>query len=276
MCKHWVLFSLVGVSILARGYAQENPRFRFQPGEVLQYRVQQTTKVMHTLAGETSVLESSTELVKRWEIQEVGADGTVVMQLTIPQIKLTQKLPTGQSVHYDSTKPDDSHPALKQQMEQFLGKPTVRLKIDARGNVLQAQPLVTVSVGHFASEPPFAVVLPPEPWKTQLRWTRPYSLVLEPPLGTGDEYQAEQQLELRALNERQAEITWVTHVKGAPTTATERIPLLQKLTRGVAVFDLTTHRVTLIRMQAGGAVEGHEGPNSKYEFVSEYIERLLP
>ncbi|MCS7167390.1 MAG: hypothetical protein RMI91_07075 [Gemmatales bacterium] len=258
------------------GHAQEPPRFRLRPGELLQYRVHQTTKVTQSLEGETSGIESSTELTKRWQVLEADADGSMTLQLTITEIKLVQKLPNGQSIIYDSAKPEQSHPALRQQMEQFLGKPTVRVKIDGHGRVLDAQALVEVPVGHFAQEPPFAVVLPPEEWRPQLRWTRPYTLVLEPPLGTGEKYHAEQQLELRSLNDQQAEITWLTHLKDPPTTAAEKIPLLQKITRGVAVFDLTKHRVVLVRMQAGGVVEGHDGPNSKYEFFSEYVERLVP
>lgn len=273
--KKW----LVGWAVLAycsSVHAQEAPRLRFRPGEVLQFRVEQTTRVTQTLDGENQTFESRTELIKRWEILEAGLDGPFTLQLTIPQLKLLQKLPSGQTIAYDSTQPEGSHPALRQQMEQFLGKPTVKLKIDSRGQVLHSQPLVSIPVGQLGSEPPFAIVLPEQPWQPQSRWTRPYSLLLEPPLGTGEKYQAEQQFELRSLHQHQAEIVWQTHIPNPPATASERIPLLQKLTRGTALFDTNTHRITLIRMQAGGTVEGHEGANSKYEFSSEYIERLLP
>jgi hypothetical protein len=161
-------------------------------------------------------------------------------------------------------------------MEQFLGKPTVKLHVDGRGRVVHAQPLLNVPVGHFANEPPFAIILPEEAWQPQMRWVRPYSLTLEPPLGTGEKYDLEQQFELRSLNQQQAEITWATHVKNPPVTPSEKIPLLQKISRGVALFDLANHRVSLVRTQAGGTVEDHEGPGSKYEFSSEYIERLIP
>ncbi|MCS7015419.1 MAG: hypothetical protein RMJ19_02835 [Gemmatales bacterium] len=256
--------------------AQEPPRFRLRTGEVLQYRVQQKTRVSQSLEGESASFESVTELVKRWQVLQAEADGSMIVQLTIPEIKLMQRLPNGQNIMYDSSKPDESHPALRQQMEQFLGKPTVKLKLDARGQVLEAQALLAVPVGHFAQEPPFAIVLPQDAWRPQLRWTRPYTLVLEPPLGTGEKYHAEQQLELRSWNDQQAEIAWLTDIKNPPATASEKIPLLQKITRGVAVFDQVNRRVTLVRIEAGGTVEGHEGPRSKYEFFSEYVERLMP
>lgn len=270
---------MLGLAILAcfsSSHAEQGPRFGFRPREVLQYRVQQTTKVAQTLEGETQTFESSTELVKRWEILEVAPDETVTLQLSIPELKLQQKLPNGQTILYDSTRPENSHAALRQQMERFLGKPTVHLKLDPRGQVLKAQVLLSETPGQLAGEPPFAVILPQQPWQVQLRWIHPYTLVLEPPLGTGEKYEAERHFKVRALNQQQAEIVWITQIKNPPATSAEKIPLLQKLTRGVAWFDLASHRVTFVRIQAGGSVEGHEGPNSKYEFSSEYIERLVP
>lgn len=273
MPKQTVPPVLLALIFASTAVGQDVLRLRFATGDTWQYRVQQTTRVTQTIAGETSVFESSTELLKRWQVQEVNPDGSAWLQLTIPELKLTQKLPTGQNIVYDSSQPQQSHPALREQMEQFVGKPTVLLKVDARGQVVQAKPLLPVPISAYASEPPFGIVLPDGPLTAGQRWQRSFQIVLDPPLGTGQRFEAEHHYQLRTLEDEQAEITFVTQLKNPPANPVEKIPLLQKLTRGVAVLDRPAGRVKLLRIQAGGTVEGHEGADSKYEFLSEYLER---
>jgi hypothetical protein len=275
MVTRKVWLSIAALALLGQAFGEDAVRFRFRPGESWQYRVQQTTRVTQTFQGETNLLESSTELVKRWEVKEVLPDGSAWLQLSIPELKLKQKLPSGQSIVYDSTQPQQSHAALREQMEQFVGKPTVQLKVDSRGQVLETKPLLPIPGIGTGSEPPFGIVLPESALQAGQRWQRSFQIVLEPPLGTGQKYDAEQHYEVRTLAAEQAEITFVTQLKNPPTDPAEKIPLLQKITRGVAVLDRMTGRVTLLRVQAGGTVEGLEGaPDSKYEFFSEYVERL--
>jgi hypothetical protein len=254
--------------------AVAHAQFKLAKGQILTYKVEQTTEVKSTVGGMMTAIASRTELTKKWDVLDVDPQGVATLRMTITALKLSQRLPSGETIAYDSTNPDASHKGLREQVGPFVGKPSVQLRLDATGKVLDAKPLVQTPVTQYDSEPPFGVILPAAALEMGKTWTRGYTIALDPPLGTGEKFDAEQSYAVRSATPGQAVIAFQTAIKNPPKVPAEAIPLLQKLPRGEAIFDTTRGLLLSIRTSGGGSVDGHMGEGSKYEYASSYQETL--
>ncbi len=253
--------------------AQDTGRFRWQTGQVLQYKVEQTTRATDTSSDGKTQITSRVEQLKRWQVLHVDANGTATLQLTLLRLAMTQDLPSGETWTFDSDKPDAGTKQLKEQLGQHVGKVLAVLRVDAYGKVVE----VKSSVGpasRFDCELPFVVTLPASGWRNGQTWTRGYRLVMDPPLGAGEQYTAEQAYQLQNGTDGAA-ITFVTTIKDLPQGAADQLPLMQMRPRGRVTFDAKLGLMTSAYVTSGGTVEGHQGEGSKYEFSSEYKEQLV-
>jgi hypothetical protein len=269
---------LAGLALLlasASADAQALGRFQFKKGQVLQYKVEQTTSATDMLGETNSVLTSRVEQIKCWQVADVESDGTATLQLSLLKLKMQQRLPSGETWEFDSTAPDQSHKQLREQLSPFVGKALALLRVDAMGKVLEVKSTLQGSARRYESELPFVVTLPGVDFQTAQSWTRPYRIVLDPPLGTGERFAAEQVFQLRGTNNGFVSITFSTTIKEQPKEPMERLPLLQMQPQGEALFDPKLGLVVSSRFTSGGVVEGHQGEGSRYEFSSEYKEQLV-
>lgn len=255
--------------------AQTLGRFQFKKGQVLQYKVEQTTNATDTLGETKSVLTSRVEQLKCWQVAAVESDGTATLQLSLLKLKMQQRLPSGETWEFDSTNPEQSHKQLREQLSPFVGKALALLRVDAQGKVLEVKSTMQGSARRYESELPFVVTLPGTDLQTTQTWSRPYRIILDPPLGTGERFNAEQTFQSRGVNNGLVAISFATTIKEQPKEALERLPLLQMQPQGEAVFDPRLGLMTSARFVSTGAVEGHHGEGSRYEFSSEYKEQLV-
>jgi len=251
-------------------------QFKFTRGQTLHYKVDQTTQVTNIERDTKTVLASRTELVKRWEVLDVDPQGVATLRMTITSLRFVQRLPNGETLSFDSTHPEASPKALRDQMSGFVGKASVQLRIDAAGKILDAKPLVPAPTRHYESEPPFVLTFSGTPIEAGKTWSRAYVIALDPPLGAGEKFDAEQHFEVKNVTPNQAVIAFRASLKNPPQEPAEAIPLLQKQPTGEAVFDTTRGLLLSARSTCGGAVEGHAGAGSRYEYTSFYQEILLP
>jgi hypothetical protein len=106
-------------------------------------------------------------------------------------------------------------------------------------------------------------------------WSRPFRVIMDPPLGEGERYNAEQSFQVRSMPGGLATISFTTAIKDLPRDPMARLPLLQFQPQGEAVFDPKLGLIVSARYASTGVVEGHQGEGSRYEFTSEYSEQLV-
>src|SRR5579885_1561255 len=96
-------------------------QFRWQPGQVLNYKVEQTTAISDNAEGKK--LETSTKLsnLKHWQVLEVDAAGTATLQMSLLALRIESKTPTGETLVFDSTKPAESNPQMREQLSKYVG-----------------------------------------------------------------------------------------------------------------------------------------------------------
>jgi len=256
--------------------AQNTPaRFRWQPGQVLNYKVEQLTTVSD--AAEGTKADSSTKLseIKRWQVLAVDAAGVATVQLSLPSLRLETTTPGGDVLLFDSANPDKSNAQLREQLSKYVNAPLAILRIDSLGKVVEVKECKHGSASKFEAELPFIVALPAEGIRMGQSWERPYQVTLDPPQGTGEKYPAVQKFTCKAIQGTVASLALTTTLKSLPEAVADQVPLLQMQPEGEIVFDLQTGCVRKVQMQIDKELKGHQGEGSSYRFKSSYTQEWM-
>src|SRR5947208_901007 len=103
--------SLAALAALAApAGADDAVRFKWQVGQLLAYRVEQSTTSTETLPGDkngepnVTTTAAKTSLTKRWQVTAVDPDGTATLAMTIAALRMETRSPSGETV-FDSEKP---------------------------------------------------------------------------------------------------------------------------------------------------------------------------
>jgi hypothetical protein len=190
--------------------------------------------------------------------------------MSISALRNEQTRPNGEVLVFDSRDLDKSSPALREQLAKMIGQTLVVLRIDALGKVVEVK---QGQASRFEAEPPFAVTLPGTAVHVGQSWDRKYTVILDPPLGTGEKHAAAQTYACTKLDGGLATLTLTTALAKMPENKAEQLPLLQKLPQGEVIFDTQRGRIQAVRLTIEREVQGHQGEGSSYRFQSTYTEQ---
>jgi hypothetical protein len=263
-----VVFSL---TVTATASAQTADwRFHWQQGQVLNYRVEQTTEVEEVVGGNKVETKSNVNLIKRWEVVNVDPQGGATVKMSIAAMRNEQTRPNGEMLVFDSKTPDKSTPALREQLSKFIGQTLAVLRVDAQGRVIEVKQGVA---SRYDVEPPFVLTLPAGPVNVGQSWERTYTIALDPPLGTGQKHAARQKYVCSKIDGPVATIAISTGLGKMPENKAEQLPLVQKLPAGEAIFDLQRGRLQSVKLAINSEIQNHQGEGSSYRFQSIYSEQ---
>lgn len=268
----------LGVALVAGlmlpAMAQAQAHFGWQAGSTLHYHFEHATEVQE-LVGDNDI-KSSTKLQgnKRWQVMEVTPQGVATLQMSMTALRYEIKTSSGDTLTFDSAQPDKSSPDLREQLGKYVNTPLVVLKIDAQGKVVEVQKCNFGSPSSFEAQPPFLVTLPLNGLQANQSWQRQYAITLNPPYGTGEKLAAEQKYLCKSADGSRATINWTTALVKPPESPAERVPLLQWLPEGEAVFDLRSGWMVNGRLRVNQELKGHQGEGSVYRMQSSYSEDL--
>lgn len=271
MHRQGLLAAILLIAAASTADAQTAWRFRWTKGETLTTKVDHVTAVTETIGGKKSEITSKLNIVKRWRVVDVDEKGNATLEQSLASLRNEQTRPGGDVLLFDSTNLDKSTPELKG-MAKFINVPVAVIKVDAIGRVLE---VTQGPKNKYEAEPPFAFVLPGQPVQPGQAWTRPFHIVLEPPLGTGEKYLADQVVKLLSVEGGKATLSLTTTLKNPPETPGERAPLLQKEMQGQVVFDTAKGQIERVQLTVDRTVEKHQGEGSSYRFASNYIEQTV-
>jgi hypothetical protein len=276
MTRGWSLLTLAGLTaaLAAPAAPAQAPQFRWQPGQVLTYKVSQVTTAAETVKEGKLDTTTKLDLVKRWQVVAVDPAGVATLQMSLSSLRMETRSPSGELLLYDSTRPDVSDEQLRSQLTQYVGPALTVMRLDGTGKLVEVQESKFGPASRLESELPFKLVLPPALVLNQ-SWERPYAIKLEPPHGTGETYQAVQKCTCTGLAGGVATVGVSTSLKTQPEAVADRIPLLPMLHQGVVTFDLANGRLQSVAFKMSQELNEHRGEGSKYVFQNEYREEFV-
>jgi hypothetical protein len=272
MIRGWYLALVAGLVVSSAAQAQTACRFRWQPGQVLTYRVEQVMTESGVIEGSSFETITKCKNVKHWQVLAVDAVGVATVQMSLASLRLETTAPNGETLVFDSADPEKSNPQMKEQLSRYVGQPLALLRIDAQGRVVEVKESKHGPASRFESEPPFAVVLPASAFQPGQGWERSYNVTLEPPKGTGEKYPATQKYVCKSMSGATATIAITTALKSLPAAVADQVPLLQMQPEGEVVFDTQAGYMKSARMQVDKELAGQQGEGSSYHFKSTYTE----
>jgi hypothetical protein len=251
------------------------PPFRWQNGQVLVYKVEETTEATDVKDEDKAATKTRLNLTKRWQVTAVDAQGVATLQLSLSALMQEMTTAKGETLLFDSANPDKSTPELKEQMSRYVGQTLAVLRVDGYGRVVEVKESKFGPASRFESELPFIGVIPPAPLKAGQQWERPFKITLDPPQGTGEKYDAVQRFTCKASDNNAVTISVATDMKTQPEAAADRVPLLQKLLEGEIVFDYQAGRLKSASLKVEKELKGHQGEGSSYHFTRTYTAQYL-
>jgi hypothetical protein len=263
--------------VAASAQAQAPPRLRWQAGQVLVYRAEHNTYASETVADGKSETKSRLVVTKRWQVLAVDPAGVATLQFSLASLLSEITRPDGEVLVIDSADPAKSTPALREQCKQYVGVPLVVIRVDGQGKVLEVKEGRPGfgSQAKYENDPPFKVWLPAAALAPGVTWERPYPLTLEPPMGTGEKYDAVQRFTCKAVQNGLATLTMTTEVKAPPAAVADQVPVWQNQPDGEIVFDVNNGRLHSAVLQINKEAKGQQGENSSALFRSTYKEEYV-
>jgi hypothetical protein len=271
---HSVVAVFVVLAIAGSSPAQSS--FRWKPGQVLTYRIDQTTEASEVVGDKKVDTKTKLQLLKCWQVKSVDTTGVATLHLSLKALRLENTRPDGEVMLFDSAQSDKSNPALSKELSSFVGPDLAVLRIDARGKLLDVKESKFGPASRFQSELPLLLTLPDPALKEGLSWDRAYQITLEPPQGTGEKYDATQHYRCKALANGLATISLTTSIKGLPESLVDQVPLLQSQPEGEVVFDTKAGLLRSARLVIDKELKDHQGAGSNYHFRSVFSAEYVP
>jgi hypothetical protein len=250
--------------------AQVPARLRWQPGQVMLYKIEHSTVATDVVGDNKTETKSFLKVTRRWQVTGADAAGIATLQMSLTALMQERTTPKGEVLRYDSASPDKSTPELKAAFGKFLNVPLAVLRVDGLGKVVEVKESKCGPASNYENELPFIGVLPPEGLRVGQTWARTYKITLEPPLGTGEKFDAVQRYTCKSIANGRATLSLTTEVVGAPKAAADSVPLWQMQPKGEIVYDLAAGRLLGARLEISKEIKGHQGEGSSTKFVSNY------
>lgn len=248
-----------GVLVMASLAMGQAPRFRWQTGQVLVYRIDHNITASYVMGENTSETKTRVQSLKRWQVMGVDAAGTATLQMTIQALMFEMLRPDGKTEVFDSAHPENSPEEIRKQFA-YVGQPLLLLRVDGQGKVIEIKQAQAEhgSMAKFESDPPFKLLLPAEALRPDLAWERPYQITLEPPQGAGEKYDAVQRYQCKSIADGVATVALATELKNTPAAAEDQIPLWQMQPQGDITFDARSGRLlkATLRIDKEAKIEG--------------------
>ncbi len=247
-------------------------RYRFRPGEQLQWRVTHRANVRTTVADVEQAAETSSISTKIWRIQEVLPDGSCIFEQSVQDVRMTQRLSGRSEVRFDSTS-SDPPPAGFEGVAKTIGKPLARITLDTLGRVRQREQLETEA---FQTPGLLTVPLPEEPVAVGESWSFPYEVEVPLRSGTIKRIKVQQKFTLQSIKAGVAEIGLKTVVLTPIDDPLVEVQLIQRINEGTVRFDIDAGRIVSQEMVLERSVVGFQGETSRLRYATRFEEEFVP
>lgn len=246
-------------------------RYKFQQGDVLQWRVTHRANVRTTVADVEQAAETNSVSLKIWRIREVRPDGSCVFEQSVQDVRMTQRLSGRNEVRFDSTS-SDPPPVGFEGVAKTVGKPLARITLDTRGQVLHREQLEDEA---FQTPGLLTVPLPEKPVAVGESWAFPYEV--EVPLRSGaiKRVKVQQKFTLESVKSGVAQIGLKTVVLTPMDDPLVEVQLIQRINEGKVRFDIDAGRIVSQEMSLERSVVGFQGETSRLQYATRFEEEFV-
>jgi hypothetical protein len=111
-------------------------RYKFQPGEVMRWKVVHQALVRTTVSGTTQTAETRSESIKVWQVNQVDAEtGRATFVHSVDSVDMRQSVSGRQDVRFNSLT-DAVVPAEFEEVAKAVGVPLSVIVLDNQGHVI--------------------------------------------------------------------------------------------------------------------------------------------
>lgn len=257
------------LAALADDAGKHTLRYKFQPGEVLRWQVDQRSSVRNTMEGASEEAQTKTVSVKAWKVLDVMSDGEIEFITLVDRVRMENKLPDRAEMVFDSTEAGDPPPGFED-AARAVGVPLSSIRMTPSGRI------VNRDVKHHqpAADPHEQIVmlLPDEPVAIGDSWSQPVDVQVK--VGDGvKKVSARRKHTLEKVSAGVATIATEFQVL-SPTTPEIDGQLAHRLVKGEVRFDIQKGRVLSQRLDVDRRVLGFAGPASSMHLVTRLEEKL--
>lgn len=270
------LMTSVALFAFAQGEEPRPIQFRWTKGQVAKYKVEQSVQLAETSIDEKSrkpVLTTTTtklQASKTWTVTEVDDAGVATLEMTITAMRQEINQATGDEKPMrnilDSTKPEDA------QAMTFLNKPSVTIRVNPQGELIEAKSANDGVADRLKVELPFRVMLPKAAIKTGSNWQNKFVLKLPPPLGTGEKFDGIHKYSLKGFNGDVAVFGMKTELV-KPLEDTGLMPaIMHSLWNGDVFVNTKLGTYAGAKLNIKKEIANYIGPGTKLSYENEYVE----
>src|SRR5581483_2149915 len=131
--------AFVLVVVVAPAAAQTPARFHWRAGQALNYRVNETVRKIEVVDGKRSEAMTKLRHLKQWKVIDVDTAGVATLELSLRAFRLEQPASGGELLVFDSERPEQSDPQLREQLSKYVATPLAVVRVDARGQLLEVR-----------------------------------------------------------------------------------------------------------------------------------------
>ncbi len=248
-------------------------RYKFQPGEILRWKVVHQALVHTTVSGTTQTAETRSESIKVWNVTEIDAEaGKSTFVHSVESVDMRQAVTGRQEVRYNSAT-DAVVPAEFDAVAKAVGIPLSTITLDNRGLISnrheeRAQP--------NANPGEMTVPLPEKEVAVGESWSLPHDASVRQKDGSTKTVKTRQEFTLSEVDKGVATIKITTIVLTPIRDAALEAQLIQHVTDGSVRFDIAAGRIVGQQTDIDKRVIGFQGEASSLHYVTRFTEELLP
>jgi hypothetical protein len=247
-------------------------RYRFRAGESLPTRVAHRALTETTMNGTTQTVETMTDSTKTWKVVAVDDAGRATIDQSVDDVVMTSRTSDRGEVRWRATG-DAEPPPGYEAVRASLGKPLVRLVVEADGRVIERRELLPCpppSTGDLVVVP-----LPQGRVEVGHEWTVPQELVVEAPGGLRKAVRTRIRYRLSAVADGIATIAVDTTVLTPVDEPQLEARLLERIWNGRIRFDVMAGRIVERTTAIDSRVVGFGGPQSCVRYKASLEERAV-
>ncbi len=245
-------------------------KYKLKKGEEIRWNFEHVVTTKFQMAGEVEESSSRSENVKLWKVANVDQLGNITFAYTIESVKMWQQVGETDPVSYDS-KTDKEIPQEYAGTADEVGKPLAIFSIAPNGTILDRKSNLKQDVFGVGK---VTIPLPEKAVPVGYEWNVPIVLSANDENGT-KKLKARIHYELAKVKENKAYIRFKTEVLTPVKSEKIKSTIMQKMTKGIVVFDMDLGRPVLQQVQWDEKAQGFEGADSYLKYVARMSEKII-
>ncbi len=244
--------------------------YKLKKGEEIRWNFEHVVTTKFQMAGEVEESSSRSENVKLWKVANVDQLGNITFAYTIESVKMWQQVGDTDPVSYDS-KTDKEIPQEYAGTADEVGKPLAIFSIAPNGTIIDRKSNLKQDVFGVGK---VTIPLPEKAVPVGYEWNVPIVLSANDENGT-KKLKARIHYELAKVKENKAYIRFKTEVLTPVKSEKIKSTIMQKMTKGIVVFDMELGRPVLQQVQWDEKAQGFEGADSYLKYVARMSEKII-